>query len=352
MNTARNTAGEMVGLRYCNDNEPGLRRRRAGKGFRYLDENGRLISNVRTLDRIKSLAIPPAWTDVWIAPRSDGHIQATGRDAKGRKQYRYHPQWTACRDEVKYSNLVAFARTLPDLRKRIEADMGLRGLPRERVLASVVWLLDHALIRVGNAAYARENGSFGLTTLRDRHVDVRGSRLRFVFRGKSGKEWKLTITDRRIARIVKGAQDLPGQHLFQYLDESGQRHSIGSENVNAYIRERSGGDFSSKHFRTWAGTVEAANLLKDTDRPETRHETARALNHVIDKVAASLGNTRSICRKCYIHPAVLDAWDDGRLSSELESLGSRRTPKRYSSEEFAVLRWLEKRQRRSRGSSA
>ncbi len=338
---------EITGLRYFDDNNPGIRRRRAGKGFRYIDEDGARITKTQTLDRIRNLAIPPAWTDVWISPRSNGHIQATGRDAKGRKQYRYHPLWVTCRDEVKYSNLIEFARALPRLRNRIENDMDLRGLPQERILASVVWLLDHTLIRVGNTSYARENGSFGLTTLRDRHVDIDGSKLRFAFRGKSGKEWKLTISDRRVAKIVKGAQDIPGQHLFQYFDENGQRRPVESHDVNAYIRDRSEADFSSKHFRTWAATVEATCLLNETELSQTRHETARALNAAIDKVAMNLGNTRAICRKCYIHPAAMEAWTEGRLSKELTSINIKRTPKGYSRQEFLVLRWLERLRRRS-----
>ncbi|NGN45069.1 DNA topoisomerase IB [Mesorhizobium sp. CGMCC 1.15528] len=339
---ARQGQTEFAGLTYGDDSGRGIHRRRSGKGFHFIGVDGGTITDAKILHRIKSLAIPPAWKDVWISPKPTGHIQATGRDARGRKQYRYHSLWTACRDEVKYSSLVDFARALPQLRKHIEEDLRSRGLQRERVLASVIWLLDHALIRVGNTSYRRDNGSFGLTTLRDRHVDIDGSTLRFAFRGKSGKEWKLTISDRRVAKIVKSAQDLPGQHLFQYFDENGQRRPVESQDVNAYIRQKGGADFSSKHFRTWAATVAATCLLNDTDLPETKHETARALNAVIDTVAADLGNTRAICRKCYIHPATLKSWSEARLSEELSSIKIRQTPKGYTEDEYLVLKWLQK----------
>ena len=333
---------EAVDLVYCTDSEPGIRRRKAGRGFSYAGPDGEEI-DIETYDRIRMLAIPPAWTDVWISPTPDGHLQATGRDERGRKQYRYHERWTACRDEVKYSSLVEFAHALPALRERMDADLRRHGLPRERVLASIVWLLDNSMIRVGNAAYARENNSFGLTTLRDRHVQVDGSTLRFAFRGKSGKEWKLRISDRRIARIVKGVQDIPGQHLFQYLDEDGSRKPVKSQDVNAYIREASGADFSSKHFRTWGGTVCAAWLFAGTELPATKRETARVMNAIIDRVAARLGNTRAVCRKCYVHQLVFTAWSEGRLGPELAALKSRmrKQPDGLDEDEALVLRWLE-----------
>ena len=333
---------EAVDLVYCTDSEPGIRRRKAGRGFSYARPDGEEI-DLETYDRIRMLAIPPAWTDVWISPTPDGHLQATGRDERGRKQYRYHERWTACRDEVKYSSLVDFAQALPRLRERMDADLRRHGLPRERVLASIVWLLDNSMIRVGNAAYAKENNSFGLTTLRDRHVKVDGSTLRFAFRGKSGKEWKLRISDRRIARIVKGVQDIPGQHLFQYLDEDGSRKPVKSQDVNAYIREASGADFSSKHFRTWGGTVRAAYLFAGTELPATRRETARVMNATIDRVAERLGNTRAVCRKCYVHPLVFTAWTEGRLGAELAAVKSRmrKQPDGLDEDEALVLRWLE-----------
>jgi DNA topoisomerase-1 len=334
-------AAERAQLTYVNDSEPGIRRKGAPKRFWYVGPRGEKLRSVATLDRIRKLAIPPAWTDVWICPRADGHIQATGRDARGRKQYRYHPDWAAARDGEKYSSLVAFAEALLGLRSQVDADLRRHGLPFERVVASVVWLLDNTMIRVGNAAYARDNKSFGLTTLRDRHVDITGSSLRFSFKGKSGREWKLKLVDRRIARVVRGAQDIPGQKLFQYLDEDGQRHPVRSEDVNAYIREAAGNGFSAKHFRTWGGTIHAASLLAQTERPDAETARKRVMNGVIDRVAERLGNTRSVCRQCYIHPAVPEAWLEGRLLEEmtLANKGKRRI-KGLDDEEALVLRWL------------
>ncbi len=333
-------------LVYSSDAEPGIRRRRAGRGFWYTDTDGRKIVGSSVLQRIRSLAIPPAWTDVWIAPRKNGHIQAIGRDARGRKQYRYHPHWTLCRDEVKYASLVDFARALAKLRHRVQLDLAKRGLVRDRVLAAVVWLLDNAMIRIGNSAYAHDNKSFGLTTLRDRHVKIDGATLRFSFRGKSGKDWRLKITDRRIARIVKGVQDLPGQHLFQYMDDEGVRRSVTSRDVNDYIRDRSDCAFTSKHFRTWGGTVRAGLLLAATDRPDSKGKLARVLNGVIDQVASRLGNTRTVCRNCYVHPLVVSAWTHGRLGDEMLKIGRRyrRPPNGLDREEAVMLRWLEQAQ--------
>lgn len=336
------TAAELA-LVYADDGEPGLRRRRAGAGFRYVLADGSPLRDPAALERIRGLVIPPAWTDVWIAPSADCHLQATGKDARGRKQYRYHERWTACRDEAKYASLVAFARALPRLRRAVEADMGGRGLGLEKVVATVVRLLDTTMIRVGNAAYARDNGSFGLTTFRDRHVRVEGSTLRFRFTGKSGKEWRLQVTDRRVARIVKGAQDLPGQHLFQYVDEAGERRRIGSGDVNAYIRAAAGGPFTSKHFRTWGGTVQALGRFCELETPEGVRERARAANGVIDAVAGVLGNTRTICRRCYIHPQVIEAWQEGRLGAEVAAVRRRRRRPTAGLEraEHVALGWLE-----------
>src|SRR3954469_4075449 len=261
-------SAESAALIHTTDEQPGIRRKGAPGRFFYLMPDGSRLKEGATAARIRSLAIPPAWTDVWISLEDEGHLQATGRDARGRKQYRYHPRWSACRDEVKYSSLVAFAEALPLLRTTVDADLSRRGLPRERVLASVVWPLDNTMIRVGNAAYARDNKSFGLTTLRDRHVDIKGSSLRFAFKGKSGKEWRLKLVDRRIAGIVRSAQDLPGQKLFQYLDEDGNRRPVRSDDVNHYIRQAVGDAFSSKHFRTWGGTIHAASLFAQTELPE------------------------------------------------------------------------------------
>lgn len=338
-------AAEAVSLVHASDNEPGLRRIRAGRGFRYQDERGRKVTDATTIERIRALVIPPAWTDVWISPDPDGHLQATGRDQRGRKQYRYHERWALCRDAVKFSGLVDFAGALPALREHVDAGLRKRGLSRDRVLATVVWLLDNTMIRVGNAAYARDNGSFGLTTLRSRHLKIDGASLRFTFRGKSGKEWKLGLSDRRIARVMKGIQELPGQHLFQYLDEDGDRHTVRSEDVNTYIRDATGSPFTSKHFRTWGGTVEAAMLLSQEPPPSGKAAQRRALNAAIDKVAARLGNTRTVCRSCYIHPAVIEDWQAERLTDAM--LAARRSfrklPDWLDEDEMTVRRWLERR---------
>ncbi|MER8966093.1 DNA topoisomerase IB [Mesorhizobium sp. M0633] len=331
-------------LNYVTDTEPGIRRLRSGKGFSYKGPDGRIVDG-EALARIKALAIPPAWTDVWISPDADGHIQATGRDQRGRKQYRYHPHWAEERDGVKYSSLIAFAESLPELRRQIDVDLRRHGLPLERVVAAIVWLLDNTMIRVGNAAYARYNRSFGLTTLRDRHVDIKGSSLRFAFIGKSGKEWRLKLVDRRIAKVVRGAQDLPGQKLFQYLDEDGNRHPVRSDDVNRYIRENAGAEFSSKHFRTWGGTIHAASLFAQTERPESQAQQKRVMNNVIDKVAERLGNTRAVCRQCYIHPEVFRAWSEGRLLDEMADANKgKRSIAGLDDEEALVLRWLKARE--------
>jgi DNA topoisomerase-1 len=336
-------AAASVALVYRTDDGPCIRRSGPPSGFDYHWPNGRRVTDAETIERIRGLAIPPAWEEVWIAPEADAHLQATGKDARGRKQYRYHARWTSCRDEVKYGNLAAFARALPRLRKATDRDLRKRGLGRERALATVVWLLDNTLIRIGNAAYARDNKSFGLTTFRDRHVRVEGATMRFAFRGKSGKEWRLRVSDRRIARAVKGMQDLPGQHLFQYLDDDGERHAITSQDVNAHIREAAGGPFTSKHFRTWGGTVHAAVLLAGTEVPDSARARRLAMNGVVDAVAARLGNTRSVCRKCYIHPAVAETWEEGRLGPEITALRARyrRAPAGLDRAELLVLRWLE-----------
>ena len=335
-------------LVYVSDSTAGIGRRRRGRGFAFLSESGHALRDDETLARIRSLAIPPAWTDVWICPDPEGHLQATGRDQRGRKQYKYHERWSAIRDEKKYSSLVEFARALPDIRARLDADLRRPKLPRERVIASIVWLLDNTMIRVGNAAYARDNKSFGLTTLRSRHLVVEGSRLRFRFKGKSGQEWNLRVTDRRMAKIMRGIQELPGQHLFQYIDDEGARRAVRSQDVNAYIREAAGDLFSSKHFRTWGGTVRAATLLADTQRPDTKAGRARAMNAAVDQVARHLGNTRAVSRACYIHPQVMTSWTDGRLERELEAAGKsrRKPPDGLTDEEALVLRWLEARNTR------
>lgn len=332
---------EDADLAYVSDEDPGIRRRETGKGFGYLGPGGRKVLDKPTLARIRALAIPPAWTEVWICPDANGHIQATGRDQRGRKQYRYHDRWSAVRDAAKYSSLADFAKTLPRIRAAVDADLRRHGLPREKVLAAIVWLLDHTMIRVGNAAYAEANKSFGLTTLRDRHLEIEGASLRFAFKGKSGKEWKLRFSDRRIATIMRSIQDLPGQRLFQYLDADGARHSLGSGDVNAYIREASGGVFTSKHFRTWGGTVRALSLLAATPLPDGKRAQTLALNGTIDAVANRLGNTRAVCRKCYIHPAIAEAWLAGTLETDLASL-PQKPRKGLDGPESLALRWLEK----------
>jgi DNA topoisomerase-1 len=305
-------SARVAGLRYVNDEATaGIRRVGGTSRVRYVLPNGRTLADRNEIQRIKSLGIPPAWTDVWICPFANGHLQATGRDARGRKQYRYHPRWREVRDEVKYGRLIAFAAALPSIRRRTAADLGRPGLPREKVLAAVVQLLEKTLIRVGNEEYARQNGSVGLTTMKDGHATIAGGKVRFSFRGKSGVEHAIDLEDRRLARIVKECRDLPGYELFQYLDDDGQRQTIDSADVNAYLREISGEDFTAKDFRTWAGTVLAARALAELERFSSNAQAKRNVVKAIESVAKRLGNTRAVCRKCYIHPAILDAYMDG-----------------------------------------
>lgn len=313
-----------AGLRYVHDSMPGIRRERSGGAFRYIGVDGALVEDEQVLARIKSLAIPPAWADVWISPTSRGHIQATGRDEKGRKQYRYHPQWRAVRDEVKYARMIAFAEALPHLRAQVEADLSLVGLQRAKVLATVVRLLDETDIRVGNEEYARENESFGLTTLRNRHVEVVGSTLRFQFRGKSGKQHSVEVRDQRVARIVKRCQELPGHELFQYLDDEGNRQTIESADVNAYLRQMTGQDFTAKDFRTWAGTVVAAQSLRALGPFSSQLQAKHNVLEAVKAASERLGNTPSICRKCYVHPAVIDSYTSGALLSVAAGRAERR----------------------------
>ncbi|MGE7156704.1 DNA topoisomerase IB [Methylorubrum rhodesianum] len=306
-------AAREAGLRYVDDSKPGLRRKRNGKGFRYIDPKGAAVRDPDEIARLKSLAIPPAYTDVWICPHPNGHIQATGRDEKGRKQYRYHPRFREAREASKFHRIMAFAEALPGIRQRIDADMGKRGLPRDKVLATVVHLLETTLIRVGNDDYARSNKSYGLTTLRDPHVKIAGSEMRFRFKGKSGKEWSVSMRDRRVAKIVKACQDLPGQELFQYLDEDGERRDVTSSDVNAYLREITGEDFTAKDFRTWAGTVLAALALQEFEAFDNAAKAKKNLRAAIESVSSRLGNTPTICRKCYIHPQILDCYLEGGM---------------------------------------
>ncbi len=337
-----------AGLRYVSDAAPGIRRLRAGKGFRYVRPDGKPVRDAATLRRIRSLAIPPAWTDVWICPRPDGHLQATGRDDRGRKQHRYHPRWRAVRDETKYHHLIAFARALPRLRRRVARDLARPGLPRAKVLAAIVRLLETTLIRVGNEEYAKQNHSFGLTTLRDRHADIEGSHVAFHFRGKSGIEHAVDLNDRRLARIVQQCQDLPGQELFQWVDEEGKVHDVNSADVNDYLHEVGGADFTAKDFRTWAGTVLAARALQEFQAFDSQTQAKRNVVRAIESVAKRLGNTRAVCRKCYVHPAVIDAYLEGslldtlRVRVEAEIKGSLRA---LRPEEAAVLAFLQERLR-------
>lgn len=337
-------AAESAGLVYVSDSEPGIRRRGAGRGFSYRDADDKPVKDKETLARIRALAIPPAWTDVWICADPNGHVQATGRDARGRKQYRYHPLFREVRDSTKYERMLDFAAALPALRARVDQDMRRRGMPREKVLATVVHLLEATMIRVGNADYARQNKSHGLTTLNDRHVKVEGSQVRFRFKGKSGKEWNLGIRDRRVARIVKASQDLPGQHLFQYLDEEGERHSVTSGDVNTYLREISGTDITAKDFRTWTGTVLAALALSEYEKADSATAAKRNVREAIGQVAARLGNTPTICRKCYVHPQVIDSYLADGLALELqEEIEEELDEPDLRPEERQVLNFLQKR---------
>jgi DNA topoisomerase-1 len=343
---APRAAAEASGLVYVDEQGPGITRKRKGNSFAYYGANGKLIRDRALLRHVRSLAVPPAYEDVWICSDPNGHIQATGRDERGRKQYRYHPRWRALRDETKYEHVVEFGKLLPRIRKRVAADMKRPGLPRRKVLSTVVSLLEKTLIRIGNADYAKENKSYGLTTLRNRHVAVNGTELCFEFKGKSGKLWHLAVKDRRVARVVRACQEIPGQHLFQYLEPDGSRQAVTSSDVNAYLREITGRDITAKDFRTWAGTVLAAMALSEFASFDSAAAAKRNLKAAIERVAKRLGNTVTICRKCYVHPAILDAYLDGELlvnwqreaegelRDELCSLGA---------EEAAVLAFLRRR---------
>lgn len=328
-------AAQKVGLTYVTEDTPGLTRRRAGTGFAYLDANGKKVRDKKVLMRIRKLAIPPAWEQVWICADAAGHLQATGRDARGRKQYRYHADFRAAQDNVKYDRLLDFAAALPAIRARVDQDMSMRGLPRHKVLATIVHLLDTTLIRIGNAEYARDNDSYGLSTLRDKHVRVNGNTLRFQFKGKSGRTWQLHVQDRRVAKIVRSCQELPGQHLFQYLDDAGVQQKVSSTDVNAYLREITGRDITAKDFRTWAGTVMAALHLFRMEAHRSQTEAKRQARRALEEVAHRLGNTVTICRKCYVHPLVLEAHLAGTLRLRLTATRDVLRP-----EEAATLRFL------------
>jgi DNA topoisomerase-1 len=334
-----------AGLRYVSDTGPGITRRKSGTSFTYLTPAGRVLRDAEDLQRIKSLVIPPAWTDVWISPDPRGHLQATGRDARGRKQYRYHPRWRQVRDETKYYRLIGFAQALPAIRRRTDADLRKAGLPKEKVLATVVQLLEKTLIRVGNDEYARQNRSFGLTTLRDGHVEVAGGRVTFSFRGKSGVEHEVDLADRRLARVVKACRDLPGQELFQFVNDEGKRQTIESADVNEYLREITGEDFTSKDFRTWAGTVLAAQLLHDFAGFASEAQAKKNIIRAVEAVAKRLGNTKAVCRKCYIHPAVLDSYMDGSMLATVAQRARRvvQSAAAMTPAEAAVLGLLQRR---------
>jgi DNA topoisomerase-1 len=345
-NTDPPAAAKAAGLRYVHDDRPGIRREAGGDGLRYFDAHGKPVEDEATLKRIKSLAIPPAWTDVWICPQANGHLQATGRDARGRKQYRYHPKWRSVRDEVKYERMINFGRSLPQIRREVDRALALPGLPRDKVLATIVYLLEATMMRIGNDEYARENKSYGLTTLRNRHVKIDGSEVKFRFRGKSGVYHDVKVHDRRLARIIQRTRDLPGQDLFQYLDENGETHTVGSADVNDYLRSITGEDYTAKDFRTWSGTVLAALALQEFEKVDSEAQAKKNVVRAIESVAEKLGNTPSVCRKCYVHPAVLDAYMDGTM---LEGLRARAEEKLVEElhdlqpEEAAVLAMLQAR---------
>jgi DNA topoisomerase I len=339
-------SAKAAGLRYVSGDAPGIRRVRAGaSAFKYVGPDGNLVRDDGTLARIKSLVIPPAWTDVWICADPRGHLQAVGRDQRGRKQYRYHPKFREVRDENKYEKMIAFVHALPAIRRRVRQDLDKPGLPREKVLAAVVRLLETTLIRVGNDEYASSNKSYGLTTLQDRHAKVSGSKLRFRFKGKSGVEHEIDLSDPHVAKIVRKCQELPGEELLQYVDDDGNVKDIGSGDVNDYLREITGQEFTAKDFRTWAGTVLAARALQEFEAVDSQAKMKKNIVQAIESVAKRLGNTRAVCKKCYIHPAVIDSYLDGSM---LETLGQRarkldKSLNKLRPEEAAVLVLLQTR---------
>ena len=339
-------SAEIVGLGYVTDEDSGIRRIKNGKGFRYVDAEGRTIRDSKTLGRIKSLAIPPAWADVWICPSDNGHLQATGRDARGRKQHRYHPRWREVRDETKYNRMLVFAKALPKIRAQVEKDLARPGLSRHKVLATVIRLLETTFIRVGNDEYARDNKSYGLTTMKDHHAEVNGSKVRFSFRGKSAKNHTIDVHDARLAKIVKKCQDLPGQELFQYIDDDGSKQDVKSDDVNEYLREVSGENFTAKDFRTWAGTVLAAIALREFQKVDTKAQAKKNVVQAIESVAEKLGNTPSVCKKCYVHPAVIDSYFDGTMIDTLKQRAEGQLKESHGKlppEEAAVLGLLQNR---------
>ncbi|RZI44646.1 DNA topoisomerase IB [Herbaspirillum sp. HC18] len=343
---------KQVGLRYVSDGMPGIARVPDKNAFRYIDTAGKTVRDEATLARVRSLAIPPAWTDVWISPWDNGHIQATGRDAKRRKQYRYHPRWRSVRDEVKYESMIRFGKALPLIRKRVDEALRLPGLPREKVLATIVYLLEATMMRIGNEEYARTNKSFGLTTLRDRHVRIDGSEVEFRFRGKSGVQHAIKVDDPRLARIIRRSRDLPGQELFQYADDDGQQRAVDSSEVNDYLRDITGEDYTAKDFRTWSGTVLAAMALQEYERFDSEAQAKKNVVRAIESVAERLGNTPSICRKCYVHPAVIESYLDGTMLEAMRKQAHEELAHglpALGAEEAAVLALLQERLERAAG---
>lgn len=311
--TACREAAKSARLRYVRDDKPGITRKKQGKSYTYFTPQGKRITAKAEIERINALAIPPAYTDVWICPDANGHVQATGRDDRGRKQYRYHPKWAEVRNGTKFDQLRLFGEQLPKIRRHLKADLAKRGLPKERVLAAILQLMDTTMIRVGNKEYAKTNKSYGLTTMRKRHVEVKGETIRFDFTGKSGKHWKLDIKDRRIANVIKRCEEIPGHELFHYLDDAGEKRPVSSDDVNSYLQEITGQPFTAKDFRTWSATEKALLLLGGIEPAETKTETKRQLNESIKQIAKELGHTPAICRKCYIHPAVIERFSNGKL---------------------------------------
>jgi DNA topoisomerase-1 len=339
-------SAKAAGLTYTHLDRPGITRKKSGKSFIFLDPKGKRIKNAEVIARIHSLVIPPAYQDVWINPSPRGHIQATGKDARGRLQYRYHPKWREIRDQSKYERLMAFGRTLPKLRRKVGRDLRLPGLPREKVMATVVKLLETTLIRVGNEEYAKTNKSFGLTTIRNKHVEVKGSKIHFEFRGKSGVEHAIDIQDKRLAKVVRQCQELPEQELFEYVQEDGSRHHVTSSDVNAYLREITGQDFTAKDFRTWAGTVLASMALQEFEAFDSETQAKKNVVAAIESVAKKLGNTRAVCRKCYVHPVVLNTYLEGSLAECLKGKVESRLAhslKSLKPEEAAVMLLLKDR---------
>ncbi len=337
-------SAQEAGLRYVTDQKPGITRKKHGKDFRYCKPDGTTLRDHNELVRVKRLAVPPAWTEVWICPSPNGHLQATGRDARGRKQYRYHTKWREVRDATKYDKMIAFGEALPKIRRRIARDLKQPGMPRTKVLATIVRLLETTLIRVGNDEYAKENRSYGLTTMRNRHVKVRGAKMTFSFRGKSGKQHEIDVEDPRVAKIVRHCRDLPGQEIFAYIDEDGKTQDVTSGDVNDYLREVTGGeDFTAKDFRTWAGTKLAAIALQEFEKFQTKNEAKKNVTKAIEAVAHMLGNTPSICRKCYVHPVVLDTYLGGTLAETIKQRAKSKLAKalpKLKPEEAAVMMLL------------